>query len=104
LREKRSAERAVLRADARFAFCRRHSWIFTLHEQLRVGHFDATPNTIDRTGTCWRQEIGFESYFRRGKRGAAMYARYMLDDMPTVQDLPIFSKDQLLEIGISFFN
>jgi hypothetical protein len=93
-----------MRGDVRFAFYRRHSWIVTAHTIVKLGHYDATPNTIDKSGTYWREQIGFESYFRRGKRGAAFFLNGILDGMPTVQDLSIFSKDRLVEIGFSFFN
>jgi hypothetical protein len=104
-----------IRADGRYAFYRRKSWIFTVHQQLRLGHYDRTASVIDHGGIYWREDIGFESFFRRGKRGGALYCKYILDDLPTIKgtiadasgvrpDLPVFSKDKLLEIGVSFFN
>jgi hypothetical protein len=104
-----------LRADVRYAFYRRHSWIVTVHEQLKFGHYDKTANVIDHGGLYWREDIGFESFFRKGKRGGALYVKYIMDDFPTIKgypdpntgispDLPVFSKDKLLEIGVSFFN
>jgi hypothetical protein len=98
-----------LRLEARYAFFLRRSWIFTAHEQLRFGQYDKMPNVVDHGGLYWREGLGFEIFFRKGKRGALMYFTYILDDLPMVrglndQSLPVFSKDKLLEMGVSFFN
>jgi hypothetical protein len=98
-----------LRGDARFAVYMRRSWIVTVHEQIRLGQYDRVPDEVDKSGIYWREGLGFEIFLRPGKRGAAMYFNYILDDLPMVkglngQSLPVFSKDKLLEIGISFFD
>jgi hypothetical protein len=92
------------RLDTRFAFYRRKSWIVTVHNFTRIGQYQATANVADHGGIYWREEIGIESYFRRGKRGAAIFGKYIRDDLPPLAGLPVFSKDRLLEFGVSFFN
>jgi len=104
-----------LRADTRFAFYQRKSWIFTVHEFLRFGRYDKTAGSVDHGGIFYREEIGCESFFRKGKQGGALYFKFIMDDLPTIKgladpvtgiqpDLPVFSKDKLVEIGVSFFN
>ena len=98
-----------IRGDARFAFYKRRSWVVTVHEQFRFGHYDKTANVVDHGGLYWREDIGLENYFRKGKRGAAFYCKYIMDDLPSIkglagETLPVFSKDKLLEIGVSFFD
>jgi hypothetical protein len=98
-----------LRIDARYAVYLRRSWIVTAHEQLRLGSYDRTAKVIDHGGFYWRQSFGPEIFFRKGKRGAALYFTLIFDDLPTIKaldgsDLPVFSKDKLLEMGVSFFD
>jgi hypothetical protein len=98
-----------LRLDARYAVYHRRSWIVTVREQIRFGQFDRMEGVVDKGGFYWSQNLGFEVFFRKGKRGAALYCTYNLDDLPMVkglngQSLPVFSKDKLLEIGLSFFD
>jgi hypothetical protein len=98
-----------IKVDGRYALAKRRSWIFTVRDEFRFGRYDRTYGVVDHAGWYWREEIGFEAFFRKGKRGAAFYCSIVLDDLPPVQAfdgtmLPIFSKDKLLEMGISFFN
>jgi hypothetical protein len=98
-----------IKLDGRYAFAKRRSWVFTVRDQFRFGRYDRTFGVVDHPGWYWREDIGFESLFRKGKRGAAFYCDFILDDLPPVQAfdgtmLPLFSKDKLLEIGVSFFN
>lgn len=51
----------------------------------------------------WQQQTGVELSFRRGDRGALIFLNYILDDIPPHEGYPRFSKDRLLEIGISMF-
>jgi hypothetical protein len=98
-----------IRVDARYAVYIRRSWVVTAHENLRLGQYDKTTGVVDHGGIYWRQSLGPEIFFRKGKRGAALYFSFILDDLPPVKTLdgsewPIFSKDKLLEIGLSFFD
>lgn len=93
-----------IRADSRYGIFKRKSWIITVHEQFRIGEYERLPGIVDNSGVYWREDIGVESYFCKGKRGAALWAKFIFDDVPKVRDLPVFSKDKLLEIGVSFFN
>ena len=93
-----------LRLDGRYAFYKRKSWIVAFHDKIRLGLYEPTPGVADHSGVFWREELGFESFFSKGKRGGMIYCRYYFDDLPDVEGLPIFSKDRLLEIGVSFFN
>jgi hypothetical protein len=87
----------------RYAFYRRHSWIVNAQGASMAGIRDRDPG---ETGLhfYWRQEAGFEAYFRRGVKGAAFYMKYILDDLPLVGGVPRFSKDRLLQIGVRFFS
>jgi hypothetical protein len=51
----------------------------------------------------WQQQTGVELSFRRGERGALIFLNYIRDDMPRHEGYPRFSKDRLLEFGISLF-
>jgi hypothetical protein len=98
-----------LRVDARYCVYLRRSWIVTAHEELRLGNYVPTPGAVDHSGLYWRQAFGPEIFFRKGIRGAAIYFTFILDDLPTIKaldgsNLPIFSKDKLLEIGLTFFD
>jgi hypothetical protein len=97
-----------IRTEGRYAVILRRSWIVTIHEQLRFGQYDPT-DEVDHGGLYWSQTLGTEIFFRKGIRGAAMYFNFILDDLPMVksltgQYLPVFSKDKLLEIGLTFFD
>ncbi len=100
-----------LRLDTRYAVYVRKSWIVTVHEQLKLGQYDRVGGEVEvgKSGLYWREGIGFEMLLRKGKRGAALYFTYIMDDLPMVkglngQSLPVFSKDKLLEMGVSFFD
>ena len=93
-----------IRTDTRYAVYKRKAWIVTIHEQFRLGQYERLPGIVDNSGVYWREDIGAESYFCKGKRGAALWAKFIWDDVPAVRGLPVFSKDKLLEIGVSFFN
>jgi hypothetical protein len=93
-----------VRISSRFAFYRRRSWIVAVRACTMVGHYAEVTGLTDRSGIYWRQDLGIQSFFRRGRRGGALYVNFVLDHLPAVAGVSRFSKDRLLEIGVSFFN
>lgn len=86
--------------DGRFAFYRRHSWILTANLD---GFGGICQKSSGQTG-YWKLGMGTSSFFRRGKRGAALNLKFVLDDLPRIDGVERFSKDRLVEFGVSFFN
>jgi len=90
--------------DGRFAFLNRESWVFVGTGGGKVGLFSKTGNGADDLGPFWQLDFGCEAHFCRGKKGALVYVKYLLDDLPVIPGMPDFSKDQLLQFGVKFFN
>ena len=90
--------------DARFAFYQRRSWIFCTRGKTVLGFWKDQPDEIENSGAYWRQEFSFEPNFRMGKRGAMLFLTYTLDSFPLFHGMPRLSRDQLLQIGVRFFN
>lgn len=84
--------------ENRFAFYRRRSWIVATSLESQTGFSE------DSNGGYWHIALGLHSYYRRGTRGATFDIMFHLDDLPNYNGVPRFSKDRLLEIGVSFFN
>jgi hypothetical protein len=87
--------------QTRFAFYRRRSWIVTAEADAMAGAYERDGGEI---GLFWQVAAGAKAYVRRGKRGAAVGAKLYFDQLPLIQTVPRFSRDRLLEIGVSFFN
>jgi hypothetical protein len=90
--------------DGRYAFYHRRSWVLVGTEASKIGLFSSTGIAAESLKPYWQQEIGFEAYFCRGKRGAMFYSKYILDHLPKIEGMPDLSKDHLLQFGIRFFN
>ncbi len=90
--------------DARFAIYRRRSWIFSTRGKTVIGYWKEQPGELENSGVYWRQDFSLESNFRRGKRGAMIFLTYTLDEYPLFHGMPRLSKDNLLQIGVRFFN
>ncbi len=97
----------------RYAFFKRGSWILDLRGESIAGNFSRAHGYHVSSGTnwYWRETAGIEAFFTRGVRGASLYVLYNLDDMPADPNGPSFtlgdsrfSKDELLQIGVTFFN
>ena len=87
------------RISARYAFYQWRCW--TLHA---VGvSSGGLWNRKGDTAVYRQQETGVELSFRPGERGALVFLNYIRDDIPRHEGYPRFSKDGLLEIGISLF-
>jgi hypothetical protein len=81
---------------------------------------ESTVGNFSRMGGChvangsnwyWHEAVGVEAFFIRGARGGCIYALYHLDDMPAQPNGPSFtlgnsrfSRNGLLQIGLTFFN
>jgi hypothetical protein len=86
--------------QCKFSVYRRRSWIVNVQGMTLLGLQDV--NSVQ--SAYWRTEAGFETHFRRGVKGATFYMKYILDDMPLVDNKPRFSKDRLLQFGFRFFD
>jgi hypothetical protein len=100
-------------AVCRYAFHKRLSWIFALRGETTIGNFSTMNGyySANRSNWYYRETVGFEAFFIRGSRGGCIYALYHLDDMPAQPNAPAFtlgnsrfSKNGLLQIGLTFFN
>lgn len=85
--------------NVRYAIYRRNSWIINTIGLTKIGLYNSSKQNV-----YWRQDWGFESEFRKGKKGIMLFATYTLDDLPLNQGVPRFSKDRLLQLGIRFFD
>jgi|WetSurMetagenome_2_1015567.scaffolds.fasta_scaffold00130_5 hypothetical protein len=97
----------------RYAFFKRKSWILGLRGETIIGNFSKANGYHVSSGTnwYWRETVGLECFFTRGVHGASLYVLYHLDDMPADPNGPSFtlgdsrfSKNGLLQIGVTFFN
>jgi hypothetical protein len=97
----------------RYAFYKRRSWIFSMRGESTVGNFSRMGGThvVNGSNWYWHEGVGMEAFLIRGARGGCIYALYHLDDMPAQPDGPAFtlgnsrfSKNGLLQIGLTFFN
>jgi hypothetical protein len=97
----------------RYAFYKRKSWVFSMRGESTVGNFSRMRgyHAVNGSNWYWHEAAGAEAYFIRGTRGVCIYALYHLDDMPAPPDGPPFtlgnsrfSKNGLLQIGMTFFN
>jgi hypothetical protein len=89
--------------DIRYAFYRRKSWIVNARFRTTIGYWKNLPNKPDDNGGYYRFDIGIENHFRRGEKGAMAFLMYTLDHLPKYQNIPRFSRDRLLQIGIRFY-
>ena len=98
---------------ARHAFAKRRSWVFTFRGEHTLGLFDKDYGYHVKSGNSlyWKLALGFEAFFTRGTQGGCFFLLYHLDDLPVPDNAPDFtlgnwrfSKNGLLQIGMSFFN
>jgi hypothetical protein len=90
--------------DARYALYQRRSWVVVASGASKFGLFSSAGAVADGLEPYWQLEIGIESFFCRGKRGALFYSKYILDRLPRIPGMPDLSKDRLLHFGIKFFS
>jgi hypothetical protein len=106
---------ADLSTDVRYTFARRRSWFFTARSETTLGIMDSCTgddfHILSGVPFFWKQALGVEAYFSRGKQGANFYVIYLMDILPGLPNSPEFtlghsrfSKDGLFQIGIRFFN
>jgi hypothetical protein len=97
----------------RYAFYKRLSWIFSMRGESTAGNFSRMGGCHVANGSnwYWHEAVGVEAFFIRGARGGCIYALYHLDDMPAQPNGPLFtlgnsrfSRNGLLQIGLTFFN
>jgi hypothetical protein len=97
----------------RYAFFKRWGWIFGLRGETMAGNFSRDEGFRVSSGTdwYWRETAGLEVSYVGGRRGACLYVLYNLDDMPADPNDPSFtlghsrfSKNGLLQIGVTLFN
>ena len=97
----------------RYSIYKRKSWIFVATSQSTLGMFDPTDGFFPSGSVNWygMQSLGLKAFFSRGKRGACAFVDYHLDKLPVPLNQPLFtqgksrfSKDGMLQIGITFFN
>lgn len=97
----------------RYAFYKRLSWILSMRGESTAGNFSREHgyHAVNGSNWYWREAVGLEAFFIRGSRGGCIYALYHLDDMPVQPDGPPFtlgnsrfSRNGLLQIGLTFFN
>jgi hypothetical protein len=98
---------------ARYAFYRRTSWMFAVRGETTLGLFQPKEGYQVSSGgsVFWKQALGLEAFFTRGSRGACFYALLHLDDLPVAEIQPEFtlgharfSKNGLVQFGVTFFN
>lgn len=100
----RNPREAQAVASARYAFYHRRSWVVVATGSTMLGFTDDSTGKTFSDRLFWREDFGAEAYFNRGKRGALMYVKYTLDDLPLIEGKPRFGKDGLLQFGVRFFS
>jgi hypothetical protein len=85
--------------NIRYSLLRRKSWILNATSQTKLGTYLHGPKSY-----YFKQNLGIEGEFRKGKKGIMLFATYTLDDLPLNQGVPRFSKDRLLQVGVRFFD
>ncbi|MCP4584205.1 MAG: hypothetical protein GY839_21545 [candidate division Zixibacteria bacterium] len=93
-----------LLTDFRYAFYRRKSWLVNFRGQTKLGTWQKDTDGITDKKAYWRLDLGFEFSSRRGKNGAMIFINYTIDDIPPYENIPRFSKDRLLQIGVRLFS
>ena len=86
--------------EARYAFYRRRSWVLNAREFFELGTYLQGPGDV---GVFWKQILGVEAHYRRGVKGGMFYLHVTFDGLPTLEGVPRFSKDGLLELGVAFY-
>jgi len=93
-----------LLTDFRYAFYHRKSWIVDFRGQAKFGTWQKDTDGITDKKPYWRLDLGLEFISRRGKNGAMIFINYTIDDIPPYENIPRFSKDRLLQIGVRLFS
>jgi hypothetical protein len=100
-------------STARYAFYKRTSWVFAARGETVAGVFKREDgfHVPNHGQWYWKQGLGLEAFFTRGSRGGCLFATYHLDQLPIADTSPAFglghsrfSKNGLLQVGVSFFN
>lgn len=99
--------------NLRYSLFKRRSWIVAVTSESTLGIFDPSDEFYPSGSVNWygMQSLGLKAFFSRGKRGACVNFDYHLDKLPVPINQPSFaqgksrfSKNGMLEIGVTFFN
>lgn len=97
--------------ELRYAFAHRRSWVFVGCCKGRLGYWKQDPRNAHllvgntkRKGGYGSFSFGLESNFRKGTKGGMLFGMITFDHFPLLEGIPRLSRDQLIEIGVRFFN